>query len=75
MIVPSESLSLPQQLVQDGEHASGTGTGTGKDMQVLRKSLSKEVEHIRDHAVLWHGAARKVRFWTKVIVKVVQGML
>lgn len=59
MILPS----LPASAVDD------------TSIVTLRKQLAAEIQDIRSHAGMWKGAQRKVRFWTKVIVQIVKGML
>jgi CDP-diacylglycerol--glycerol-3-phosphate 3-phosphatidyltransferase len=44
-------------------------------MMSLRYRLADEIANLRSHAVEWRGGERKVRFWTKVIVWIVKGML
>ncbi|KAG5637462.1 hypothetical protein H0H81_004479 [Sphagnurus paluster] len=41
----------------------------------IRRQLADEVSRIRAYAVEWKGAGRRVRFWTKLIVGLVKGML
>lgn len=44
-------------------------------MMSLRHRLAYEIEKLRTHAVDWRGRERKVRFWTKAMVRIVKGML
>jgi CDP-diacylglycerol--glycerol-3-phosphate 3-phosphatidyltransferase len=41
----------------------------------LRHLLADEIANLRAHAIEWRGSERKVRFWTRVIVQIVKGML
>ncbi|KAG5644184.1 hypothetical protein DXG03_009025 [Asterophora parasitica] len=41
----------------------------------IRRQLADEIDRIRKYATDWQGAERHVRFWTKVIVRLVKGML
>ncbi|KAG6877516.1 hypothetical protein C0993_006466 [Termitomyces sp. T159_Od127] len=41
----------------------------------VREQLKTEIDGLRVHATEWKGGQRNVRFWTKVIVRIVKGML
>ncbi|KAG6856303.1 hypothetical protein H0H87_005716 [Tephrocybe sp. NHM501043] len=66
MVVPSSQASLP---------AGSTDIKTTSPTLVIRSQLKDEIKGLRDHAIDWKGGQRSVRFWTKVIVRIVKGML
>lgn len=41
----------------------------------LQEKLAQEVSRIRGDTAAWQGAQRKVRFFTKVLVQLLKGML
>ncbi|GLB40614.1 putative CDP-diacylglycerol-glycerol-3-phosphate 3-phosphatidyltransferase [Lyophyllum shimeji] len=55
------------QPTKDPSHAPST--------VALRHQLAGEVSQLRSYATRWKGAQRRVRYWTRVIVKMVEGML
>lgn len=73
MVVPSEQRESPK--------TSPTDIQTKPEPLALsaalslRHRLAAEINNLRSHAVDWQGGRRKVRFWTKVIVRIVKGML
>jgi len=76
MVVPSEQcegkVPLPVKYNQDSGTAANDSLAA---MLSLRRRLGDEVAKLRAHTVEWRGGKRKVRFWTKVIVQIVKGML
>jgi hypothetical protein len=50
-------------------------TDVGSDILALRDELGKEVAMIRSNATEWKGRQRKVRWSTKFIVGLLNGML
>ncbi|KAG6873239.1 hypothetical protein C0995_001258 [Termitomyces sp. Mi166 len=61
MLVPSAEGSSPKGILSP--------------TALVQKQLKDEVEGLRAHATEWKGEQRNVRFWTKVIVRLVKGML
>ncbi|KNZ72109.1 CDP-diacylglycerol--glycerol-3-phosphate 3-phosphatidyltransferase, mitochondrial [Termitomyces sp. J132] len=45
------------------------------DSSPVQKQLKDEIDGLRVHASGWKGGQRNVRLWTKVIVRLVKGML
>ena len=57
------------------EHKENNGSTVLSPTMALRLKLADEVRRIRKYAGEWKGGERKVRFWTRVIVGLVKGML
>ena len=73
MVVPVHS-ELPPPV----KESRGSGTVANNNlaaMTSLRHRLADEIANLRAHVVEWRGRGRKVRFWTKVIVRIIKGML
>lgn len=68
MVIPPN-----QELKQIG--SSESGDGSSSSALTLRLELADEITRLRSFATDWKGGRRKVRFWTKVIVRLVKGML
>lgn len=89
MVVPSELEGPPtiasreaklHDFVTEGpppakEQKENDGSTALSPTMVLRLKLADEVRRIRMYAQEWKGGERKVRFWTRVIVGLVKGML
>ncbi|KLO07327.1 CDP-diacylglycerol-glycerol-3-phosphate 3-phosphatidyltransferase [Schizopora paradoxa] len=54
---------------------SNSGDASGDDVMLLRRKLADEIAGLRQFAVPWEGAQRRVRAGTKVLVNLVGGML
>ena len=57
------------------EHKENNGSTALSPTMALRLKLADEVRRIRMYVGEWRGGERKVRFWTRVIVGLVKGML
>jgi CDP-diacylglycerol---glycerol-3-phosphate 3-phosphatidyltransferase len=78
MVVPVHSDQPTDELQQpttEGQGSEITVSDSLLAMMSLRHRLADEVAKLRAHAVEWRGGERTVRFWTKVIVRIVKGML
>jgi CDP-diacylglycerol---glycerol-3-phosphate 3-phosphatidyltransferase len=77
MVVPVPSDQSIGELQPPAKEVPGSETTASDvvDMMSLRHRLADEIANLRAHAVTWKGKERKVRFWTKVIVRIVKGML
>jgi CDP-diacylglycerol--glycerol-3-phosphate 3-phosphatidyltransferase len=75
MAVPSEQPEAPaSSLATKAPQATSESLALSSAL-TLRHRLAAEINNLRAHAVDWQGGRRKVRFWTKVIVRIVKGML
>lgn len=63
MVVPSE------------DSVASTSCDETSPLMALREQLRDEIVRIRDHAGEWQGEQRRVRYGTKVLVSLVEGML
>jgi CDP-diacylglycerol--glycerol-3-phosphate 3-phosphatidyltransferase len=78
MIIPVASEQHSEKMQSPAEEAQVSETTTNDNlaaMMSLRHRLADEITKLRAHAVAWRGGERRVRFWTKVIVQIVKGML
>ena len=57
------------------EHKENDNSTALNPTMTLRLKLADEVRRIRMYAREWKGGERRVRFWTRVIVGLVKGML
>lgn len=69
MVIPSEPLTAEESQPRSVQ------LEYQESLMQLRRQLQSEISRIREHAVEWKGAKRKVRRLTKAIVHVVKGML
>ncbi|RDB28573.1 CDP-diacylglycerol--glycerol-3-phosphate 3-phosphatidyltransferase [Hypsizygus marmoreus] len=70
MVVPSATPLADAS----GEPVKDVSSPSSSAMSI-RLQLADEISRIRAFAIDWKGGKRKVRFWTKVIVRLVKGML
>jgi CDP-diacylglycerol--glycerol-3-phosphate 3-phosphatidyltransferase len=75
MVVPVASEQRSEKIMSPAEEAETTTNDNLAAMMSLRHRLADEITKLRAHAVAWRGGERMVRFWTKVIVQIVKGML
>jgi CDP-diacylglycerol--glycerol-3-phosphate 3-phosphatidyltransferase len=73
--VPSDQLASESQPSKATQGSETTASDSLAAMMSLRHRLADEIANLRAHAVEWKGRERKVRFWTKIIVGMVKGML
>ncbi|KAF9463914.1 hypothetical protein BDZ94DRAFT_1257747 [Collybia nuda] len=73
MVIPSEQQELLNN--EPSNDQVEPGPVESSPALLLRHKLAAEISNLRAHAVDWQGGRRKVRFWTKVIVRIVKGML
>ncbi|KAG6910082.1 hypothetical protein DXG01_013134 [Tephrocybe rancida] len=68
MIVPSSPDTLAKGSPKLGE-------GVASSTLAIRSQLLDEIQGLRMHTIDWMGGQRKVSFWTRVLVRIVKGML
>ncbi|KAF5374502.1 hypothetical protein D9615_009131 [Tricholomella constricta] len=72
MVVPSaQDTAKPDSVSSSAQEHDEPASST----MAIRHQLAEEISRVRAFASDWKGAERRVRFWTKVIVRLVKGML
>ncbi|KAF8072207.1 hypothetical protein FPV67DRAFT_1484364 [Lyophyllum atratum] len=76
MVVPStQDPAEPENTGVESLEVPDDSLSRTSSTMAIRRQLQDEVTRLRSYATEWKGARRRIRFWTRVLVKLVKGML